>query len=164
MNLELMSNIWNNGSTLKVSTVSPVVSDARVCIPEQLKEEIKRYIVEELFNNDDSADLLNITVNYLRKELEKIMDNPEIVTNRNKEEEEKIVELEKMIDKLLCNVNILENRLDRLQETINNLNDRMEKLESWSSHVQSILSSSPNTPNSPNITWSTPSTGPQCIF
>lgn len=160
-----MSSIWNNGSTLKASTISSVGSDGvSVCISEQLKEEIKRYIVEELFSNEDSADFLNITVNYLRKELEKIMDNPEIITKRNKEEEEKIVRLERIIDKLLYNVNILENKLDRLQETINNLNDRMEKLEFWSSHVQSILSSSPNTPNSPNITWSTSSTGPQCIF
>ena len=158
----MSSNIWN-GLTLKASTSSFDGSSASVCISEQLKEEIKRYIVEELFSNEDSADFLNITVNYLRKELEKIMDNPEIVTKRNKEEE-KIVGLEIMINELLCNVNILENRLDRLEETINNLNDRMEKLESWSSHVQSILSSSPNTPNSPNITWSTTSTGPQCIF
>ena len=158
-----MSNIWNNGSTLKAST-SSFDSSASVCISEQLKEKIKRYVVEELFSNEDSADFLNITVNYLRKELEKIMDNPEIVTKRNKEEEEKIVGLEKMIDGLLCNVNILENRLYLLQETINALNDRIEKLEFWSSHVQSTLSSSPNTPNSPNITWSTSSTGPQCIL
>ena len=163
MNLELMSsNIWNNGSTLKASIVSG--DSARVCISEQLREEIKRDIVEKLFSNEDSADFLNITVNYLRKELEKIMDNPEIITKRNKEEEEKIVGLEKMIDGLLCNVNILENRLDLLQETINALNDRIERLESWLSHVQPILSSSPNTPNSPNITWSTSSTGPQCIL
>ena len=158
-----MSNIWNNGSTLKAST-SSFDSSASVCISEQLKEKIKRYVVEELFSNEDSADFLNITVNYLRKELEKIMDNPEIVTKRNKEEEEKIVGLEKMIDGLLCNVNILENRLYLLQETINALNDRIEKLESWSSHVQSTLSSSPNTPTSPNITWSTTSTGPHCIL
>ena len=158
-----ISNIWNNKSTLKAST-SSFDSSASVCISEQLKEKIKRYVVEELFSNEDSADFLNITVNYLRKELEKIMDNPEIVTKRNKEEEEKIVGLEKMIGELLCNVNILENRLDQLQETINVLNDRMAKLEYWSSHVQSILSSSPNTPNSPIITWSTSSTGPQCIL
>ena len=157
-----ISNIWNNKSTLKAST-SSFDSSASVCISEQLKEKIKRYVVEELFSNENSTDLLNITVNYLRKELEKIMDNPEIVTKRD-EEEEKIVGLEIMIDRLLCNVNILENRLDRLEETINNLNDRIEKLEFWSSHVQSTLSSSPNTPNSPNITWSTSSTGPQCIF
>ena len=160
----MSSNIWNNGSTIKYSTVSFDGSSASVCISEQLKEEIKRYIVEELFSNEDSTDLLNITLNYLRKELEKIMDNPEIITKRNKEEEEKIVGLEKMIGELLCNVNILENRLDQLQETINVLNDRMAKLEYWSSHVQSILSSSPNTPNSPIITWSTSSTGPQCIL
>lgn len=130
----------------------------------EVKEEIKKYVIEELFSNEDSADLLNITVNYLRKELEKVMDNPEIITKRNKEEEEKIVGLEKMIDELLCNVNILENRLDQLQGTINNMEDRLRKLESWSSHVQSILSSSPNTPNSPIITWSTSSTGPRCTF
>ena len=158
----MSSNIWNNGSTLKASIVSG--DSARVCISEQLREEIKRDIVEKLFSNEDSADFLNITVNYLRKELEKIMDNPEIITKRNKEEEEKIVGLEKMIDGLFYNVNILENRLDLLQETINALNDRIERLESWSSHVQHILSSSPNTPNSPNITWSTSSTGPQCIL
>ena len=161
----MSSNILSNGPTLKAST-SPFAFDgsASVRISEQLKEEIKRYIVEELFSNEDSADFLNITVNYLRKELEKIMDNPEIITKRNKEEEEKIVGLERMIDKLLCNVNILENKLNQLQETINALNYRIEKLESWSSHVHSTLSSSPNTPNSPNITWSTSSTGPQCIF
>lgn len=160
----MSSNIWNNVSTIKASTISSVGSNgAEVCISKQLKEKIKRYVVEELFSNEDSADFLNITINYLRKELEKVMDNPEIITKRNKEEE-KIVELVKMIDELLCSVNILENRLDQLQGTINALNDRLRKLEDWSSHFQSILSSSPNTPNSPNITWSTSSTGPHCIL
>lgn len=153
-----MSNIWNNGSKLKVSTFSSVGSgnSAEFCISERLKEEIKRYIVKELFNNEDSADLLNITVNYLRKELEKVMDNPEMIVDKE-EYKERLVNLENKL-------NTIENRLYRLEETINNLNDRMEKLEFWSSHVQSTLSSSPNTPNSPNITWSTSSTGPHCIL
>ena len=155
-----MSSIWNNnGSTLKASTISSVGSgnSAEVCISERLKEEMKRYIVEELFSNEDSADLLNITINYLRKELEKIMDNPEMIVEKG-EYKERLVNLENKL-------NTIENRLYQLQEAINSLNDRLRKLEFWSSHVQSILSSSPNTPNSPNspnITWSTSSTGPQC--
>lgn len=102
-----------------------------------LEKEIKQ-ILENCLDDD-----LNIVLNFLRKRLEEIIDNPELALNNE--------------SKIIAYLNDIENKLsveiNKLQNKVEKLSDRLDYLESLLYSFRSAYNTTTTTslPNSMNI-------------
>ena len=108
---------------------------------EFLEQEVKQ-ILEDCLDDD-----LNIVLNFLRKKLETVMDNPNLIFG-NSDIQNKIMDIINDI------VNQLERRIDTLENNIQTLNNKLSYLETLiynSNSHRSINTTTTTLPNSMGI-------------
>lgn len=135
---QLLKGKLYTAASISNSSFSPISVNVN---NEFLEQEVKQ-ILEDCLDDD-----LNIVLNFLRKKLETVMDNPNLIFG-NSDIQNKIMDIVNDI------VNQLEGRIDTLENDIQTLNGKLSYLETLiynSNSHRSINTTTTALPNSMDI-------------